>query len=157
SRLSGVWDDDDFDVYGAIVGRIMKATAAPVGQPWLWSLAYGHHEDRTPIYGYEPTREAAMAFAKSWRRGCKACDCGTCRKEPLVRILMMGAILAGTGMIVAILLLSPAGAEEVCVKYHKCLDIDQFKCETITRSSFINRVCYLEAKRYMIIKLKDTY
>ena len=74
-----------------------------------------------------------------------------------MRILMIGATLAGTGMIVAILLLSPAGAEEVCVKYHKCLDIDQFKCETITRSSVINRVCYLEAKRYMIIKLKDTY
>jgi hypothetical protein len=37
--------------------------------PWLWTLAYGHHENRTPIYGYEPTREAAMAaFAKSWRR-----------------------------------------------------------------------------------------
>jgi len=29
----------------------------------------GHHEDRTPTHGYEPTREAAMAaFAKSWRR-----------------------------------------------------------------------------------------
>ena len=39
--------------------------------PWLWTLAYDHHEDRTPIYGYEPTREAAMAaFAKSWRRQC---------------------------------------------------------------------------------------
>jgi hypothetical protein len=34
-----------------------------------WTLAFGHHEDRTPIHGYEPTREAAMAaFAKSWRR-----------------------------------------------------------------------------------------
>jgi hypothetical protein len=34
-----------------------------------WTLAYGHQEDRTPIYGYEPTREEAMtAFAKSWRR-----------------------------------------------------------------------------------------
>jgi hypothetical protein len=32
-------------------------------------LAFGHHEDRTPTCGYEPTREAAMAaFAKSWRR-----------------------------------------------------------------------------------------
>jgi hypothetical protein len=52
---------------GAVVGRIMKATAAPAGQPWLWTLAYGHHEDRS--YGYEATREAAMAaFAKSWRR-----------------------------------------------------------------------------------------
>jgi hypothetical protein len=27
---------------------------------------FGHHEDRTPTHGYEPTREAAMAFAKSW-------------------------------------------------------------------------------------------
>jgi hypothetical protein len=37
--------------------------------PWLWTLAYGHHEDRTPIYGYAATRKAAMAaFAKSWRR-----------------------------------------------------------------------------------------
>ena len=39
----------------------MKVAAAPVGTPWLWMLGYGHHEDRTPIYGYEATREAAMA------------------------------------------------------------------------------------------------
>ena len=26
---------------------------------WLWTLAFGHHEDRTPTHGYEPTREAA--------------------------------------------------------------------------------------------------
>jgi len=66
SRSSGEWDDDDYDVLadGAVVGRIMKAAASPVG-----GLAYGHHEDRSPIYGYEPTREAAMAaFARSWRR-----------------------------------------------------------------------------------------
>jgi hypothetical protein len=54
---------------GAVVGRILKANAAPVGAPWMWTLAFGHHEDRTPTHGYEPTREAAMAaFAKSWRR-----------------------------------------------------------------------------------------
>src|SRR5262245_45110864 len=71
SRSSGEWSEDDYDVLceGAAVGRIMKAIAAPVGTPWLWTLAYGHHEDRTPIYGYEATREAAIAaFAKSWRR-----------------------------------------------------------------------------------------
>jgi hypothetical protein len=71
SRLSGEWSDDDYDVLadGIVVGRIMKAAAAPVDAPWLWTLAYGHHEDRTPTHGYEPTREAAMtAFAKSWRR-----------------------------------------------------------------------------------------
>ena len=67
SRSSGEWSDDDYDVLagGVVIGRILKSAAAPVGTPWLWTLAYGHHEDRTPIYGYEATREAAMAaFAK---------------------------------------------------------------------------------------------
>jgi len=35
----------------------------------MWTLDFWHHEDRTPIYGYEATRETAMAaFAKSWRQ-----------------------------------------------------------------------------------------
>jgi len=71
SRLSGEWSEDDYDVLceGAVVDRIMKAAAAPVGQPWLWTLAYGHHEDRMPAHGYEATRETAMAaFARSWRQ-----------------------------------------------------------------------------------------
>jgi hypothetical protein len=39
------------------------------GSPWMWTLALGHHEDRTPTHGYAATREDAMAaFAKSWRR-----------------------------------------------------------------------------------------
>src|SRR5262245_47784236 len=72
SRSSGEWSDDDYDVLadGIVVGRVMKAAAAPVGTLWLWTLAYGQHEDRTPTHGYAATREAAMAaFAKSWRRG----------------------------------------------------------------------------------------
>jgi len=71
SRSSGEWNDDDFDVLtdGVVVGRIMKAAAAPISQPWLWTLAFGQHEDRTPTHGYAATREAAMAaFARSWRR-----------------------------------------------------------------------------------------
>ena len=70
SRSSGRWDDEDFDVVagGKVVGRIFNSAAAPVGSPWMWTLIFGHHEDRTP-YGYAATREAAMAaFAKSWRR-----------------------------------------------------------------------------------------
>jgi len=52
-----------------VVGRIMRAAAVPVGQSWMWTLAFGQHEERTPTHGYEPTREAAMAaFAKRWRR-----------------------------------------------------------------------------------------
>ena len=71
SRSSGRWNDDDFDVLAGakVVGRIYKASAAPVGSPWMWTLAFGHHEDCTPTHGYAATREAAMAaFAKSWRR-----------------------------------------------------------------------------------------
>ena len=52
-----------------VVGRIMKVHASPEGSPWMWTLAFGHHEDRTPTHSYKPMREAAMAaFAKSWRR-----------------------------------------------------------------------------------------
>jgi len=71
SRSAGGWNDDDFDVLcdGVVVGRIMKVAAPPVGSPWMWTLAFGHHEDRTPTHGYAETREAAMAaFARSWRR-----------------------------------------------------------------------------------------
>jgi hypothetical protein len=69
SRPSGEWNEDDFDVIanGVVVGRIFKVHAAPAGTPWMWTLAFGHHDDRT--HGYEPTREEAMAaFAKSRRR-----------------------------------------------------------------------------------------
>jgi len=36
SRPSGEWSDDDYDVLAnsVVVGRIMKAAAAPVGAPW---------------------------------------------------------------------------------------------------------------------------
>jgi hypothetical protein len=49
---------------------MMKVHAAPVGSsPWMWTFAFGHHEDRSPTRSYAATREAVMsAFAKSWRR-----------------------------------------------------------------------------------------
>jgi hypothetical protein len=36
---------------GIVVGRIMKAAAVPAGLSWMWTLAFGHHEDRTPTHG----------------------------------------------------------------------------------------------------------
>src|SRR5262249_38059005 len=76
SRPSGERSDDAFDVLaeGIVVGRIFKVHAASVGMPWRWTLAFEHHEGRTPTHGYAATREAAMAaFAKSWRReGCSS-------------------------------------------------------------------------------------
>jgi hypothetical protein len=66
SRPSGEWNDDDFDVLtdGAVVGRIFKANAAPVGSPWMWTLAFGHHEDRAPTHAR--ASEAAL-LRDDWR------------------------------------------------------------------------------------------
>ena len=67
----GQWNDEVYDVLadGLVVGRIFLSNASPVGTPWMWTLAFGYHEDRTPTHGYAATREAAMAaFAKGWRR-----------------------------------------------------------------------------------------
>jgi hypothetical protein len=66
----GEWNDDDYDVLsGQAVGRILKAAASSVGAPWMWTLAYGYHKDRSPTHGNEADRAAAMkAFAKSWRQ-----------------------------------------------------------------------------------------
>jgi hypothetical protein len=38
-RASGEWSESDYDVLadGVVVGRIMKAAAAPVVAPWLWT------------------------------------------------------------------------------------------------------------------------
>jgi hypothetical protein len=71
SRPSGQWSEDDYDVIAedTVVGRILRSAGVPPDRQWMWTLAYGYHEDRTPTHGYEPTREAAIAaFAKSWRR-----------------------------------------------------------------------------------------
>lgn len=62
-------------------------------------------------------------------------------------------------LIAALVLTASAGAlaaEEACVKSHKCISLDRFVC-TETVSSFVDRVCYAEAKRYMVIKLNGTY
>jgi hypothetical protein len=74
SRLSGEWSDDDFDVLadGVVVGRIFKANAAPVGTPWMWTLDFWHHEDRSPTHGYAATREAAMAALRKAGGGSEA-------------------------------------------------------------------------------------
>ena len=50
--------------------RLSEATppATPPVTPWH-HLAYGQHEERTPTHGYERTREAMQAFAKSVEQG----------------------------------------------------------------------------------------
>ncbi len=50
-----------------------------------------------------------------------------------------------------------AGAETIDVRYRGLIDLKPFACQDITRSSFINRVCYDAANKYMVILLNSTY
>ena len=69
SRSSGEWSEDDNDVLceDAVVGRIMKATAAPVGSPWLWTLGYSRHKDRRRSTAM--SRRARLGWRRSLRAG----------------------------------------------------------------------------------------
>jgi hypothetical protein len=71
SRPSGEWSEDDFDVLedSAVVGRIFKANATPVGSPWMWTLLFEHRVNRTPKHGYAESREAAMAIREELAAG----------------------------------------------------------------------------------------
>jgi hypothetical protein len=51
----------------------------------------------------------------------------------------------------------PANAETVSVKYRGEVDLAPFACEAVTRSSFIERVCYDENNSYMLINLRGTW
>jgi hypothetical protein len=52
---------------------------------------------------------------------------------------------------------SAAQAESVNVKYRGLVNLAPFACEDITRSSFIERVCYDPKNTYMLIDLKGTW
>src|SRR5215510_5488312 len=52
---------------------------------------------------------------------------------------------------------SYASAESVPVKYRGLVDLAPFRCESISRSSVIQRVCYDKRERYMLISLNGTY
>ena len=70
SRRFWRWRADAYDVLadGAAVGHIFLSPDAPKHRPWMWTSA--GYKGRPPAFGYEPTREAAMAaFTKSWRGG----------------------------------------------------------------------------------------
>ena len=48
-------------------------------------------------------------------------------------------------------------AEQVDVKYRGPVRLDTFKCQDISRSSFIKRVCYDAVQSYMVINLSGTF
>jgi hypothetical protein len=59
-------------------------------------------------------------------------------------------------LLLLLLLTTTAHAETVDVKYRGQVDLKPFTCQ-ITKSSFVNRVCYDATNQYMVILLKDTY
>ena len=50
-----------------------------------------------------------------------------------------------------------AAAETVFVKYRGEVDLKPFKCESITRSSLVKRLCYDAKEQYVIVSLNGTY
>jgi hypothetical protein len=48
-------------------------------------------------------------------------------------------------------------SETVDVKYRGPVDLTPFACDSIERSSFIQRVCYDHENAYMIVSLNGTY
>lgn len=58
---------------------------------------------------------------------------------------------------IALLCASGARAETVFVKYRGPVDLARMSCESITRSSFINRLCYDAKEKYVVVALDSTY
>ena len=70
-------------------------------------------------------------------------------KSVAMRLALELTFLAGVGTV--------CGAETADVKYRGLVDLSHLSCDAISRSSFINRVCYDQANAYMIVLLKQTY
>ena len=68
---------------------------------------------------------------------------------------IIGTTIFGTLLLA--LIAASARAETVDVKYRGIVDLKPFVCTDITRSSFIQRVCYDKAQSYMLIDLRGTY
>ena len=60
--------------------------------------------------------------------------------------------------ILALLFTSPLEEAEVAdVRDRGAVDLKPFNCQDITRSSLIERICYDEANRYMIVRHRAVY
>ena len=47
-------------------------------------------------------------------------------------------------------------AESVYVKYRGVVDLDEFRCSWVS-SSFVDRICYQDDARYLLVSLNGTY
>lgn len=61
--------------------------------------------------------------------------------------------MARIAFIIALLFAAPLEeAESIDVRYRGPVNLKSFDCQDITRSSLIERVCYDEANRYMVVR-----
>jgi len=76
SRPTGEWNDDDFDVLadGAVVRRIFKVHAAPVGSPWMWTFGFDPAQGRKPAHGCAEKREDAKTIGSGCSVRPPACS-----------------------------------------------------------------------------------
>ena len=65
-------------------------------------------------------------------------------------------MVKGIGLALA-LLTTAAHAETVDVKYRGPVSLDNFFCPALKSSSFVNRICYDEARKYLVVQLRSTY
>jgi hypothetical protein len=71
--------------------------------------------------------------------------------------LTRGICLAIRLVVAFVALTSQATGETVNVKYRGEVNLAPFACTEITRSSFVNRICYDGSNSYMLINLNGTY
>jgi len=62
--------------------------------------------------------------------------------------------LASSGFV---LIACVASAETVDVKYQGLVSLDTFDCSPIKASSLVKRLCYDEARSYLVVDLDGTY
>ena len=67
------------------------------------------------------------------------------------------AVVAATVIALVSLVGWQVRSETVAVKYSGLVDLKTFECQAVTRSSFIQRVCYDRSNEYMLINLSGTY
>ena len=60
-------------------------------------------------------------------------------------------------IVLALAIFGAVQAETVNVKYRGVVDLAPFQCESVSRSSFVTRVCYDRKEQYMVIGLQSTY
>jgi hypothetical protein len=59
--------------------------------------------------------------------------------------------------LIALLLTAPVGSETVDVRDRGTIDLATFECRDISRSSLIQRVCYDQAQRTLIVAIRGSY